>query len=132
MSSEILNILNRSELSWTAIFHQERGKTTLINNYLCRMRGVHDLGWWFKNNQNCYTVLLHRIVNSLRNFRDFLKLNSLFSKPIKLNGLLKIYLLSLVVLYQHYEADTKADKVVLHIYGLFFVPFIFMVFYCNG
>ena len=34
---------------------------------------------------------------------------------MKLKGLLQIYLFSLVSLYEHYEADTKADKVVPHV-----------------
>lgn len=58
-------------------------------------------------------------MNSLRHFKDFLKLNSLFSKPMKLNSLLNIYLFCLVILYEHYEADTEADKVAPHVYGSF-------------
>ena len=39
---------------------------------------------------------LHLIMNRLRHFNDFLSL-TLSSGPIKLNGLLKIYLFSLVI-----------------------------------
>ena len=34
---------------------------------------------------------------------------------MKLKGLLQIYLFSLVSLYEHYEADTEADKVAPHV-----------------
>ena len=61
------------------------------------------------------TVTVYRglqlIVNSLKHFKDFLKLNFLSSEPMKLKGLLQIYLFSLVILYDYYEADTEADKV---------------------
>ena len=58
---------------------------------------------------------LHLIVNSLRHFKDFLKLNYLSAELMKLNALLQIYLFSLVSLYKHYEADTEADEVVPHV-----------------
>ena len=58
---------------------------------------------------------LHVIVNNLRHFKDFLKLNYLSSERMKLKGLLQIYLFSLVSLYKHYEADTEADKVTPHV-----------------
>ena len=58
---------------------------------------------------------LHLIVNSLRHFKDFLKLNYLSSEPMKLKGLLQICLFSLVILYDYYEANTEADKVVPHV-----------------
>ena len=54
-------------------------------------------------------------MNSLRLFKDFLKLNYLSSEPMKLKGLLQIYLFSLVSLYDYYEADPEADKVAPHV-----------------
>ena len=44
-------ILNRSDTSWNRIFHKDRGKATLINDYLCQLCGVRDLEWWVKNDQ---------------------------------------------------------------------------------
>ena len=44
-----------------------------------------------------------------------MKLNYLSSELMKLKGLLQIYLLSLESLYEHYEADTEADKVTPHV-----------------
>ena len=65
------------------------------------------------------TVRVYRqfrlIIKSLKHFKDFLKLNYLSTEPMKLKGLLQIYLFSLVSLCEHYEADTKADKVVPHV-----------------
>ena len=55
-------------------------------------------------------------------FQRLFKAYSLFSKPMKLKSLLKIYLFSLVILDKHYEADTEADKVTPHVsscYGSF-------------
>ena len=59
----------------------------------------------------------------------------LSSQPMKLKGLLQIYLFSLVSLYEHYEADTEADKAEPHVMaclGLVLHLFIFNRFYCNG
>ena len=78
---------------------------------------------------------LHLIVNSLRHFKDFLKLNYLSSELLKLNDLLQIYLFSLVSLYKHYKADTEADKVVPHVMarlGLVLHLLSLRGFYCNG
>ena len=55
-------------------------------------------------------------------FRRLVEAYSLFSKPMKSKCLLKIYLISLVILYKHYKADTEADKVAPHVsscYGSF-------------
>ena len=48
-------------------------------------------------------------------FQRLFEAYSLFSKPMKLKSLLKIYLFSLVILYKHYKADTEADKVAPHV-----------------
>ena len=58
----------------------------------------------------------------LEAFQRLFEAYSLFLKTMKSKSLLKIYLFSLVILYKHYEADTEADKVALHVsscYGSF-------------
>ena len=47
----------------------------------------------------------------LQAFQRLFEAYFLFSKPMKLRSLLKIYLFSLVILYKYYEADTETDKV---------------------
>ena len=68
-------------------------------------------------------------------FRRLFEAYSLFSKPMKSKCLLKIYLISLMILYKHYEADslrqTRSRHMLAHVMTRF-APFIFMVFYCNG
>ena len=43
----------------------------------------------------------------LEAFQRLFEAYFLFSKPMKLRSLLKIYLSSLVILYKYYEADTE-------------------------
>ena len=55
----------------------------------------------------------------LEAFQRLFEAYSLFSKPMKSKSLLKIHLFSLVILYNHYEADTDADKVVPHVHSCY-------------
>ena len=58
----------------------------------------------------------------LEAFQRLFEASFLFSKPMKLRSLLKIYLFYLVILYNYYEADTETDKVAPHFspcYGSF-------------
>ena len=58
----------------------------------------------------------------LQTFQILFEACFLFSKPMKLSSLLKIYLFFLVILYKYYEADTETGKVAPHFsscYGLF-------------
>ena len=68
---------------------------------------------------------LHLIMNSLEHFR-FMNLKSLFSNSMKLNGLLKFYLFSLVILYEHSDMEADKLKVATQVYGSF------CTFYLHG
>ena len=72
------------------------------------------------------------IVNSLRHF-NFLKLNSVF-RADETEWLENLSIFPGNLIYEHYEADTEADKVAPHCYvcGSFYKFSIFMVFFCNG
>ena len=77
---------------------------------------------------------LHLIVNSLRHFKDILKLNSVF-RADETEWLENLSFFPGNLIYEHYEADTEADKVVPHhcyVCGSFYTFSIFMVFFCNG
>ena len=79
---------------------------------------------------------LHLIVNSSRDFKDFLTLNSVFrADETEWLENLSIFPGLIYEHYEHYEADTEADKVAPHhcyVCGSFCTFSIFMVFFCNG
>ena len=60
-------------------------------------------------------------MNSLRHFKDFLKLNSVF-RADETEWLENLSIFPGNLIYKHYEADTEADKVAPHhcyVCGLF-------------
>ena len=67
-------------------------------------------------------------------FQRLFEAYSLFSKPMKLKSLLKIYLFSLVIytnITKQTLRQTRSRYMLAHVIARF-APFIFMVFYCNG
>ena len=83
----------------------------MINNHLsdlCEMRGVRDLGCELRTIRIAIlSVAFNR--EQLEAFQRLFEACLLFSKPMKLRSLSKIYLFSLVILYKYYEADTETD-----------------------
>ena len=83
----------------------------MINNHLsdlCEMRGVRDLGCELRTIRIAIlSVAFNR--EQLEAFQRLFEACFLFSKPMKLRSLPKIYLVSLVILYKYYEADTETD-----------------------
>ena len=83
----------------------------MINNLLsdlCEMRGVRDLGCELRTIRIAIqSVKFNR--EQLEAFQRFFEACFLFSKPMKLRSLLKIWLFSLVILYKYYKADAETD-----------------------